>query len=337
MPLQEPVGDPSGAVGLPLSVLKPHSLQQFMESSKSRPYMSISELKQHYIAHQTFQNRLETAQEVDRLTTARVAILRGKTFTEYLNELKPKSVNRKFEINPTVDSKAVHAYAAVGGTLLKEEQTAANRFGRPSKWNTEVSNIANETEIPLLRSRQQFHQNRVLHYEQHMYSNRSDMGKLLNEHGSFLALALLGAFLGYQQGESKQERLYRSALGAVEGTLPYLSLTDFVDNMGIQLLPQEKQEIHTMLFGNRERVHFQDFTKHDPVTNLLLDVLPWGMERRKQDFELTMAELNAEEERLAEEHRTTIDIGKYVSRRPDSKTIVNRRTGIKYHQVNIPP
>ena len=47
-------------------------------------------------------------------------------------------------------------------------------------------------------------------------------------------------------------------------------------------MPEERQEIQHALFGGTDTaVHFEDRTKHDPVTNLLLDVL----ERRKQDFE----------------------------------------------------
>ena len=91
-----------------------------------------------------------------------------------------------------------------------------------------------------------------------------------------------------------------------------------------------------MLFGNKSGIHFDDLTKHDPVTNTLLDILPWGMERRKQDYELSMQQLDNYEDEIAEAQPAVIDTGKYVSRTNNSPTVINRRTGIKYHLVSNP-
>ena len=102
------------------------------------------------------------------------------------------------------------------------------------------------------------------------------------------------------------------------------------------MLPQEKQEIHKLLFGNKPGIHFQDLTKHDPITNMLLDVLPWGMHRRKEDYELTIDQLDKEEERLGDAHPAVINTGTYTARSRNSPTLINRRTGAKYHLVSNP-
>ena len=117
----------------------------------------------------------------------------------------------------------------------------------------------------------------------------------------------------------------------MEGSIPYVNLLDFCETVGIPFLPEERREIHHVLFGGAGAVHFEDLTKQDPVSNMLLDVLPWGMTRRKQDYELTIQQLNQAEEVLAEENRTVVDIGKYVSRTSSSPTVVNRKTGAKFH------
>ena len=161
------------------------------------------------------------------------------------------------------------------------------------------------------------------------------MGKLLGEHGTFLGFALLGAYLGYT-GNSTSEKMYRSTVGAVESTLPWVNLSDFLDNIGIHMLPEEKKEIHQLLFGNTPGLHFHDLTKHDPVSNILLDILPWGMIRRKQDYELSMQQLDKYEDEIAEAHPAIIDTGKYVSRSDNSTTVINRRTGSKDYLVSNP-
>ena len=146
------------------------------------------------------------------------------------------------------------------------------------------------------------------------------MGKLVAHYGTFVGFALLGAYLGYSEGHSRGEKYYRSTLGAVEGSIPYVNLPDFFETIGIPFLPEERREIQHALFGSVNAVHFEDHTKHDPVSNMLLDVLPWGAERRKQDYELTVAELDHVEELLAAHNKTVIDPGRYVSHMSSSPT-----------------
>ena len=52
---------------------------------------------------------------------------------------------------------------------------------------------------------------------------------------------------------------------------------------------------------------------------------------RKQDYEATVAELDHVEELLAAQNKTVIDPRRYVSRMSSSPTLVNRRTGAKFH------
>ena len=320
-------------------VQSPHSLGQFTRfQSTSRPRMSLEQLQTHYKTHTTFNNNLDRAVDVKYLVNARKAVLRKQPFTEYVLNVHQKSIRaigKRLVIHPDIPPKAIHAFKAVGGDVLSQEAAAISAF-KPTTWSIDPNTIANETSIAQLTSVQDYHETQVLHYEQEMLTTRTDMGKLLGEHGTFLGFALLGAYLGYMQGNSNSEKVYRSSIGAVEGTLPWINISDFLDNMGINMLPQEKQEIHKLLFGNKPGIHFDDLTKHDPVSNLLLDILPWGMERRKEDYELSMQQLNSFEDEIAEAQPAVIDTRKYESRSENTPTIINRRTGIKYHLVSNP-
>ena len=308
-------------------VLKPHSLKQFLEASDSRPHMSVDELKRHYQRHHAFNTKVSKSVDAKLLGDARKSVLRGQSLTEYVLHTQPRGAS--------VSSKAVQAYTAMGGRLSTAERVAVGELS-PPEWAVNPTKLRQESSMEGITSIQQYYDSQVVHYDQRQLSIRTDMGKLLHEHGSFMGFALLGAYMGYTEGHSPPEKMYRSALGAVEGTLPYLSITDFVSTIGFQLLPQEKREIHQLLFGNKPAVHFEDLTKHDPVTNMLLDALPWGMERRKQDYELTIQQLDKAEEVLAEDTKSSIDPGKYVSRTSNSSTIINKATGQKFHLVSSP-
>ena len=309
--------------------LKPHSLKQFMDVDRSRPHMSIDELKEHYHSHATFNKKVANAEDVRHLANARRAVLRRESFSEYLVKYHPRWVADGPIVHPDLDPKAVHAYKAVGGRLNAEEQAAVEHF-LLVQWSVDPGLVSGEA-LEGVNSIQKSYETQVFQYDQRLLSTRTHMGKLVAHYGTFVGFALLGAYLGYSEGHSRGEKYYRSTLGAVEGSIPYVNIPDFFETIGIPLLPEERREIHNVLFGGAGAVHFEDLTKHDPVSNMLLDVLPWGMERRKQDYELTIQQLNQAEEVLAEENRTVVNIGKYVSRSSSSPTLVNSNTGGKFH------
>ena len=312
-------------------LINPHSLKQFLQVNRSRPHMSTDELKKEYHTHSDFNARVKRATDAKHLADARKAVLRGQSFTEYLTKLYGPRIYPTFQNSEAMD-RAVHAYAAVGGQLTAEEKTNADKI-LPARWKVAPESIAQETTVEGVESVQKYYESQVLHYEQRLTSSQTHMGKVVGEYGTFVGFALISAYLGYSDGHDISEKYFRAGLGAVEGSIPYLNLSDFLDTIGVPILPEERQEIQHALFGSATTaVHFEDRTKHDPVTNLLLDVLPWGMERRKQDFELTMQELDRAEELLAEQNRTVITPGtKFVSRTNSSPTVINRRTGAKYH------
>ena len=309
--------------------LKPHSLKQFLDVDRSRPHMSIDELKEHYHSHATFNKKVANAEDVTHLANARRAVLRRESFSEYLVKHHPRWVAEGPIVHPDLNPKAVHAYQAAGGRLTPEEQVAVEHF-IPVQWSVDPGLVSGEA-LEGVNSIQKSYESQVFQYDQRLLSTRTHMGKLVAQYGTFVGFALLGAYLGYSEGHSTGEKYYRSTLGAVEGSIPYVNIPDFFETIGIPLLPEERREIHNVLFGGAGAVHFEDLTKHDPVSNMLLDVLPWGMERRKQDYELTIQQLNQAEEVLAEENRTVVDIGKYVSRSSSSPTLVNSNTGGKFH------
>lgn len=315
-----PLKDDSSSIA---RVLKPHSLKHFMEASNSRQHMSVDELKRHYQSHHDFNTKVSKSVDAKLLGDARKSVLRGQSLTEYVLHAHPRGAS--------VSGKAVHAYTAMGGQLNADERVAVGEPSPSPKWAVNPTNLRQENSMEGITSIQQYYDSQVVHYDQRQFSIRTDMGKLLHEHGSFMGFALLGAYMGYSEGHSRGDKYYRSMLGAVEGSIPYVNLVDFFDTIGIPFLPEERREIHQLLFGNKPAIHFEDLTKHDPVSNMLLDGLPWGMTRRKQDYELTIQQLNQAEEMLAEENRTVVDIGKYVSRTSSSPTVVNRKTGAKLH------
>ena len=70
--------------------LKPHSLKQFLVVDRSRPHMSIDELKEHYHSHATFNKKVANAEDVTHLANARRAVLRRESFSEYLVKHHPR-------------------------------------------------------------------------------------------------------------------------------------------------------------------------------------------------------------------------------------------------------
>jgi outer membrane lipoprotein SlyB len=296
-------------------MLDPHMLNQFLSETTQR---SI-DIKDYVSYHNELIRKTTLAKHVNQMVEMRKAQLDGDAFTDHVIKHHTDDVDISdeggivFSKNIHPDSDIVKNWKQSGGELTHEEQTSINSNARfqfdkqppthevPEQTTSAIRQQTSHDELDTINE----------HFENEVVSHGTEEGVVKSTFPSAkgvhvagaLVGAALGGYLGAKQGHSTAEKAVRGTLGVVEGGLvpPTPELGDFAQQSGMGLTQGEKYAI----------THPHD---HGPTGDTLYDAF-------HSNNKFTIGSKNYSE--------------------VDAHTIVNKKTGVVYHEVphgpRLPP